>query len=382
MQIKNQNNILGGAYIKYMEIIEAFLKEGWTVHHISPKGFSNIQNDRLFHYGVKNFLFKIHTIPFLLSTLFLFIEINKIKNIDVVFTFSYLEGAFSILFKCINPKIKIIVFVRSDHISGYDVEYSNSIYKNIYIKFLELTEFIVLRYSDKVFFVSEYNRNASIKRTGYKNFEKTKVIYNNYTSRVVNLSLEQPISYKSKNLKIVGYVGSLHLVGKGLENLVRAFRQIKNRLPNVKLIIVGDGPGMDELVLLVKELDLGRDVVITGYQNNPIRYIKGFDILISPSLHEGFSQVILEALYNKIPVIATRVGGTPEILHYDDLLFEPNNSVVIADVVIELLKNNQKYEKIKKLCEIRRQLFFFEWGDIVIEEISTLINPASTSGRQ
>jgi glycosyltransferase involved in cell wall biosynthesis len=371
MQIKNLPNTAGGSYIKYMELIEEFLNRGWKVHHISPEGFTSIQHDLLVHHGVRDTSITPSFLPFSIQAFMRFLSIQRNSNIDAVVTFSFLEGLLGVLFKIFGSKIKVIVAVHGDHIAGYFID-SNYVIKLVYSQVLRLVEKIVLSCSDLIIFVSEYNRNTIMKRAGFTQTDKTQLLYNNISRRIIALSKEPSVRL-SQDKKILGYVGSLHARGKGLVYLISAFHIIKREIPDSMLVIVGDGPDKGELISLVKELDLCNDVIFTGFKSNPIAYMKGFDILILPSLHEACSLVLLEALCMDIPVLGSSVGGTPEILKYEELLFNAADAEIIASKVVNLFQNPNAYLEAVNLCRTRKNSFLFDWGEEMARIVQEIV---------
>jgi glycosyltransferase involved in cell wall biosynthesis len=371
MKIKNQSNPYGGAYIKYMELIGEFLNRGWKVHHISPRDFTNIRHSLLIHYGIRDILIAPNFLPFSIQALMKFLSIQRKTKIDAVVTFSFLEGLLGVLFKILNNRIKVVVAIRGDAIAGCLIS-PNYVENSIYAPILKLVEKIVLNHSDCIIFVSEYDRNVTVKRADFNQINKTMVLYNNISSRAIALSKEPPIRL-SQDKKILGYVGSLYAEGKGLNYLISAFHIIKQKIPESMLVIVGDGPDKDELISLVRKLDLSNDVIFTGFKKNPIAYMKGFDILILPSLHEGCSQALLEALCSDTPVLGSNIGGTPEVLGYKELLFNAADAESIASKVSYLFQNPVAYQEVVNLCKIRKNRFLFDWGEEVAKLVQEVV---------
>lgn len=371
MQIKNLSNTASGSYTKYMELIEEFLNRGWQVHHISPKGFADIHHDLLIHHGVREIPILPNFFSFPIQAVIIFLSIQRNAKVDTVVTFSFLEGLVGVLFKVLNSKIKVIVAVQGDHIAGYLID-SNYTRKLVYPRVLKLVEKIVLNHSDRIIFVSEYNRNTIMKRAGFTQIDKTRLLYNNISKKVVASSKESSVRL-SRDKKIVGYVGSLHAKGKGLIYLISAFHTIKQNIPDSMLVIVGDGPDKDELISHVKELDLCDDVIFTGFKNDPLPYIKGFDMLVLPSLHEAFGLVLLEALYCDVPALGSNIDGIPEVLKYKELLFDVADSEAIASKVIHLFQNPTAYQEAVNLCRMRKNYFLFDWGNEITQIVRDVV---------
>ena len=154
---------------------------------------------------------------------------------------------------------------------------------------------------------------------------------------------------------------------------MEAFIKVKQGLPNSKLVIVGDGPGKQWLISLAESLGLEEDVIFTGFQQNPIQYMKGFDLMILPSLYEAFGAVIIEALYVGTPVIGSRAGGIPEVLKYDELLFEPGNADELASKILNLLQNGGAYRRALELCAKRKEAFTFDWREEMFKTIEEVV---------
>lgn len=119
-------------------------------------------------------------------------------------------------------------------------------------------------------------------------------------------------------------------------------------LPNdVHLLILGTGPEEDKVRETAKSK---QNIHFLGYQpkEETIPLIRGSDILIQPSLMEGVSSSLLEAMACKIPIIATNTGGNKEILEHDKtgILLEPNSHEKILDKILDLLSNKKKAVKL------------------------------------
>ncbi len=115
---------------------------------------------------------------------------------------------------------------------------------------------------------------------------------------------------------VIGTVGRLVPV-KGHAMLLEATRILRASKENVVLVIVGDGPLRKDLEESARRLGLETSVIFTGQQDQSFDFMNMMDIFVLPSLHEGIPMVVLEALALKRPVVATRVGGIPEVISHD-----------------------------------------------------------------
>jgi sugar transferase (PEP-CTERM/EpsH1 system associated) len=112
---------------------------------------------------------------------------------------------------------------------------------------------------------------------------------------------------------IIGTVGRLDPV-KDQQLLIKAFARLADKYQRLKLLIVGDGPYRAPLEQLTANLGLCCNVCFFGMRMDVPELLKLFDIFVLPSLAEGISNTILEAMATGLPVVATHVGGNPELV--------------------------------------------------------------------
>jgi glycosyltransferase involved in cell wall biosynthesis len=101
---------------------------------------------------------------------------------------------------------------------------------------------------------------------------------------------------------------------KDLGTLTAAVAVLRRQRPDVRLVVVGDGPERDALEACARELGLGESVRFAGIRRDARRLLAGFDIYANTSIHEGVSLTILEAMAAGLPVVATAAGGNPEVV--------------------------------------------------------------------
>jgi len=130
------------------------------------------------------------------------------------------------------------------------------------------------------------------------------------------------------------------------KNVSLAIRAVAKALTagcNIFFAIVGDGEERLELEDEVKELKIDQDVRFLGFVSDAPKLIKAFDIFLLPSRKEGMPYVILEAQRAGVPVIASSVGGIPEVIHDGDngLLCQSNNLEQFSAALIRLCKDQE-----------------------------------------
>ncbi len=137
---------------------------------------------------------------------------------------------------------------------------------------------------------------------------------------------------------VVGWVGRFFPV-KGVRHLIDGFAALLAREPRAWLVLVGQGPEESALRAQCARLGIAHRVVFAGFQRETQRYVRMFDVSVVPSLEEGFGLVALEALALGVPVVASRLGGLPDVVSDErsGVLVEPANAQAIAQAVARLL---------------------------------------------
>lgn len=114
----------------------------------------------------------------------------------------------------------------------------------------------------------------------------------------------------------LGFVGRMEPVKNPLV-LVEAVAKLRAEGIPAEAWLVGDGSQHGMLEARVAELDLGRHVLLLGYQDDPAQFVSQCDLYVQPSLSEGFGLALVEAMGCGVPVLATAVGGAPEIIEHE-----------------------------------------------------------------
>ena len=131
-------------------------------------------------------------------------------------------------------------------------------------------------------------------------------------------------------------------IEKGHYDLIDAFREVARQTPvDIRLLIAGDGPEHSRLEEVVREF-AGR-VVLAGHVEDPWPLYAAADIFVLPSHSEGSPLVIFEAMSAGLPIVATSVGGVPEVLtdHISGLLTPPHDSAALAARLLEVVTDTK-----------------------------------------
>jgi glycosyltransferase involved in cell wall biosynthesis len=141
-------------------------------------------------------------------------------------------------------------------------------------------------------------------------------------------------------------VGRLTTV-KDLETMLRAASIVSNALPSFHLDVVGDGPSRQALEVLQRQLGLERHVTFRGATDDVAGTLGDADLFVQSSLSEGISLTLLEAMAAGVPIAATDVGGTPEVVEHGvtGLLVKPQDPGALAEAMLTILQDRDVAER-------------------------------------
>lgn len=245
----------------------------------------------------------------------------------------------------IAPKLLLkkskIVYTAHGWVFNEDL---NTIKKNFYKILERYTAFL----KNKILTVSEFDKKTAL-QLGIKK-EKLKTIYNGIKSLQLK-TREDARSTLSKHLNIkiksddflIGSIGNLYK-NKGFGYLLNSIKQVLSENYNLKLVIIGEGEKREQLMRIIKEEKLEKNVFLSGKIDNASALLSAFDIYVNSSIKEGLSYTILEAMQAKIPIIVTNAGGNPEMIEdgINGFVAEKKDIDDIANKIINLLQNKNK----------------------------------------
>ena len=225
-----------------------------------------------------------------------------------------------------NFKIKAIF---TSH--GWAFNEPRHVWQKIIIKFFT---WVTILLAHKIICVSKKTLRDVIKWPFVKN--KLIVIRNGISA--FNLDKRKDDSFT------VGTIAELHRI-KGLDILLTAWSKFTKRYP-AKLIIIGDGEEKENLINMARNLGISKSVVFRGFIDNARSLLSNFDIFCMPSRSEAMPYVLLEAGLAELPVIATSVGGMPEVIEngLNGILVPAENTDILFSSLI-LLAEDQDLRK-------------------------------------
>ena len=344
---------LGGTEISAYNIAKHLAIRGHEVHVITSLDEGLPKQSREIGFSIYRVSFpKIPLVGILLYWLKILFTIRKI-NPDIVHVQGITLTATVGLINNILFRKTYIIYAR-----GSDIYFSWK-YKSIIIKhiFNRSTAVIALTSNLKEK-IREINKKDVFVVPNGVDLDKFDKLVDRY-------SLRSKMGISAKD-KVLLFVGTLKPV-KGVKYLIRAMSIIKDFDENVKLLIVGDGEEKEYLIHLTKRLHLDDSISFIGKVPNEKvpHYMHVSDLLVQPSISEGFPVVILEAMAAGLPIVTTNVTGLPEIVCNlkNGLLVEPKNSEDIADKVLLIIHNKglQKTFSNNNKKKVRQ----YSWQEVV-----------------
>lgn len=207
---------------------------------------------------------------------------------------------------------------------------------------------ITAPWTSQIICVSQRVADFAIQQIGLPSRKVTVVANGIDLARFTNL----PTSQEARRMfglpaagMIVGAIGRPRPV-KGYDILLEAFAQVASLQENTQLLFVGEGPDRAALEQQTARLGLQERVLFLGDQHKIPHLLPALDLLALPSRHEGMPNVVLEAMAAKVAVVATAVGGTPEVVIDGEtgLLVPPGNAGRLAAAIQMLLTDRQQRE--------------------------------------
>ena len=162
----------------------------------------------------------------------------------------------------------------------------------------------------------------------------------------------------TENDIVIGTVARLD-PRKGYNYLLESAAQVSKIYPRARFIFAGVGELRTELDKLVKKLGISEKVIFVGNVKSIPGFLGLLDIFVLPSLDEGFGIVILEAMTASLPVVASRVGGIPEIINDNEtgFLVEPANAEALTEGIIKLIDDKDLRARMGNLAKTEVKKF-------------------------
>ena len=324
---------------------------------ISAEYKSKDEKIRIFILGKKNTDFwssmesQNFQVKYLKNNLFqLLINLYKLNKVDSIFytTHVYLTGFLGLLIRIGFVKKKKFIARESTEIFSRFKGIKLLSYKVCYLLGYKSVDLLICQTSNMK-----------------KGLEKNIPYLNKYINiKVIPNPFTYPSTYNQKDyLRLENILGKNFIVSagrlipeKGFYNLIYAFKRVKKRYPNLKLIILGEGLLRDSLENQIKELNLQKDILLPGFVKDVYPFFKNARCCVVSSIREGFPNVLLQMMSQNINIVTTNCAGDIDMI--DGLILSKvNDTESLYDAILNSLKNkNSKKNRLifDKELESRR----------------------------
>lgn len=361
--------IVGGAQEIALSIASGLDKDKFQVTFISgPEDFSKEMADK-WNMGViiiPDLIRRINPIKDLIALIRLYNFIRKYK-FDIVHTHTSKVG---ILGRLAAKLAGAPIIFHTPHGSIFHPIYYGP--KTIFL--LSRIENFVAFFSNKIITCSNNEKKDFLE---HKIASEDKYITINWGVKQDDFLQTYDRASKRKELKIpddailIGNINRL-VPEKGHFFCLEAFRMVLDRLPRVLLLIVGDGLLRKEIEAKINELDLNDNVIMIGHRDDVASILSGLDISLHTSIWEGTPLAIIEAMLMGKAIIATNVGGVPELIEdgVTGILVAPYDKDALAEAIIKLINNKALAKRIGEAASKRaKEKFTLK---LMLEKISNL----------
>jgi glycosyltransferase involved in cell wall biosynthesis len=200
-------------------------------------------------------------------------------------------------------------------------------------------------------------------------------VINNPVDTLPKVNFDREQYKKEHNLKnkVLMTMGRI-VPWKGIKALIEIMPYILEKHSDTSLVIIGDGPELDNLKKLVSDSKLTDSVTFLGKITDTQEKSKLYDVtdvVVLNTFYEGMSNVLLEAMALKKPVVTTRVGGNPEFVNNDNgILVEYNNKEQITSAILKLLDNSDRAQSLGEHGYQTTQQY--TWDSLVEKNINVI----------
>jgi glycosyltransferase involved in cell wall biosynthesis len=233
-----------------------------------------------------------------------------------------------------TPERCVVIHTFHGHVfSGY--------FSPVVSAFVRVVERTMARLCDRIITVSDRQRADICRR--YRIAPASKVDVVELASDLEPLLRSTPSQSERGRLAfdphhiVFGYVGRFVAI-KNVPTLLQAFARAAVRVPDARLLLVGDGELRASTERLARELALGDRVRFTGWRRDLANVYRAMDVCVLASRSEGMPLVLIEAMAAARPVIATAVGGVPDLIAPDatGVLVEPDDVEALSNAMVRL----------------------------------------------
>ena len=317
----------GGSGILGTKLGVEFAKRGHEIHFITYERPVALEED---HENVHLHLVSVYEYPLFKYPPYTMALASEMARVTEKYDLDLLHVHYSVphgISACIAHEMTGKPYVVTLHGSDVTLVGSDPSYKSVNVFSIERAQAVTS--------VSQFMADRAHEELGVKN--DISVIPNFVDSEKYAPAPCEVIERNTEKDVVITHISNFRQV-KRIQDLVYAMRMVAKKAPDTKLMLVGDGPERHDIERLIDRLDLRKNVIITGFRRDVANLLKCSDIVALSSETESAPLTILEGMSTGLPVVASSVGGVPELVDHrvNGFLVEPKNPEDMAERLLEL----------------------------------------------
>ena len=324
----------GGSGVVATELGLAHARRGYQVHFIAhslPFRLRTFESNIYFHEALPASYPVFDQAPYNLALTTKMVEVAENYDLDLLHVHYAMPFAASAYLarELIRPRsLGVVTTLHGTDITVVGVEPA----------FFRVTQFTI-QSSDRVTAVSRFLKERTEKSFGIT--RPIEVIYNFVDPAVFTPRRRTAMRLAPPHTSVIMHASNFRPV-KNISAVIKVFSEVRKQLP-AKLVMVGDGPDKAGAEQLARELEIQRDVLFLGNQDCMEELLPLADVFLLPSSSESFGLVALEAMCAEVPVVASNLGGLPEVVEHGvtGFLHDPRSIDGFVSSVLKLLKSER-----------------------------------------
>ena len=324
----------GGSGVVATELGLALARRGYQIHFIAhslPFRLRTFESNIYFHESLPASYPVFDHAPYNLALTTKMVEVAENYDLDLLHVHYAMPFAASAYLarELIKPRsLGVVTTLHGTDITVVGVEPA----------FFRVTQFTI-QSSDRVTAVSRYLKERTEESFGIR--RPIDVVYNFVDSSVFTPRRRGSLRLAPPRTSVIMHASNFRPV-KNITAVIKIFSEVRKQVA-AKLVMVGDGPEKAGAEQLARELGIQRDVLFLGNQDMMEELLPLADVFLLPSSSESFGLVALEAMSAEVPVVASNLGGLPEVVEHGvtGFLHDPRSIDGFVSSVLRLLRNER-----------------------------------------
>ena len=347
----------GGSGVVATELGLCYAKMGHNVHFVAnrvPFRLTEMGHDNVYYHQVESMTYPLFDAP--LTTL---AEASKLAEVIEEYGIEVIHAHYAIPHAAAAVMARDMVHTEPKPVVVTTLHGTDVTLVGLDRAYLRATQYSIER-SDVVTAVSDYLADYTRTEMGV---ERDIMVVPNAVDHARFTPKGSPKlrqRYAHPDEKLVVHVSNFRPV-KRVEDVIRTFERVAEGV-GARLLMIGDGPERQKALELAAELDIGGRVSFLGSFPRIEDVLAISDLFLLPSIKESFGLAALEAMASGVPVVASRIGGIPEVVVDGEtgFLCEPKDTAAMADAALKLLTNDDLHTRMSRAARVRAVEHFSE----------------------